>query len=98
MIRQGCVALKFKVEREWNKVVYAPKTILIDANISAGNSGSPLFRRPDLGDNVARLYGIITSHITSSIFDYGGKKIGKENSGLGIATSIDHIIDLIESL
>lgn len=98
LIRLGCVALKFENEREWGGVRYAPKTILIDGHVSAGNSGSPIFSKPTLSDRHARLYGVITSHITSNIFDFSGKAIGRENSGLGIAASIDHIIDLIESL
>lgn len=98
LIRQGCVSLKFEIEKIWRGIRYAPKTILIDGNVSAGNSGSPVFRKPTFGDNVARLYGVITSHIASDIFDYQGRAIGRENSGLGIAASIDHILDLIESL
>ncbi len=98
LIRQGCVSIKLETEKTWNNVRYPPKTIVIDGNVSAGNSGSPLFRKPNSRDNIARLYGVITSHITSKIFDFNGKAIGRENSGLGIASSIDHIIDLIESL
>ena len=98
LIRQGCVSLKFDIEKIWHNVRYAPKTIIIDGHVSAGNSGSPIFRKPIRGDNRARLCGIITSHKTSDIFNYQGRAIGRGNSGLGIASSIDHIIDLIESL
>jgi len=98
LIRQGCVSLKFEIQKIWHRVRYAPKTFLIDGHVSAGNSGSPVFRKPTSGDNIARLYGVITSHITSDVLDIRGRSIGKGNSGLGIASSIDHVIDLIESL
>ena len=98
LIRLGCVSLKLEIEKIWRGIRYPPKTILIDGNVSAGNSGSPVFRKPTSGDKVARLYGVITSHIASDISDYQGNIIGRENSGLGIAASIDHILDLIESL
>ena len=98
LIRLGCVSLKFEIEKIWRTIRYAPKTILIDGNVSAGNSGSPVFRKPTPLDNKAKLYGVITSHMTSDIFNVLGRAIGKENSGLGIASSIDHVIDLIESL
>lgn len=97
LIRQGCVSLKFEIEKIWRNIRYAPKTILIDGHVSAGNSGSPVFRKPTLGDTKARLYGVITSHITSDVLDVRGRSIGRGNSGLGIASSIDHVIDLIES-
>lgn len=98
LIRQGCVALKFDLRGTWQKVTYASKTILIDGNISAGNSGSPIFSKPTIMSPKVSLYGIITSHLTSPIYDFGGLPIGRENAGLGIASSIDHIIDLLDIL
>jgi len=102
-IRQGCVSLKLDSEIIIGKMRYAPKTIIIDGQVSSGNSGSPVFRKPvieyhtrKLGPLPPQLFGIVTAHVESKIFDLNKKPIAKENSGLGIVTATDHIIDLLE--
>ena len=102
-IREGCVSLKLDSETIIRKIRYAPKTIIIDGQVSSGNSGSPVFRKPiieyatrELGPLLPVLFGIVTSHIESIIKDLNGNPIAKENSGLGIVSSTNHIIDLLD--
>lgn len=93
-VRQGCVSLKLNSETKIGEIRYAPKTIIIDGQVSRGNSGSPVFRK-SAPSRTPILFGIVTSHIESIILDLHGNPIAKENSGLGIVSSADHIIDLI---
>lgn len=107
VVRQGCVSLKIINTTIINRITYEKKTILIDGNISAGNSGSPLFTKPSFIDmeklridefKYAKLCGIVTGHIQSIIKGFNDEPIARENSGIGIISSIDHFIDLFEQI
>ena len=107
VIRQGCVALKFDEETRIGKITYPEKTIIIDGQVSGGNSGSPVFRKPSFIDMKTRsigqyiqpvLIGIVSGHIESIIEDLYGKPIARENSGLGKITSTDKVIEVIDNM
>lgn len=107
VVRQGCIALKFDEETKINEVTYPEKSIIIDGQVSGGNSGSPIFRKPSFVDMETRtigtfvppvFIGIVTSHIASIIKDLNERPIARENSGLGIVSSTNQIIDLIDSV
>jgi len=107
VIRQGCIALKFDEETRIEDIIYPKKTFIIDGQVSSGNSGSPVFRKPSFIDMANRsigkymppvFMGIITSHIASTLYDFNNRPIARENSGLGIVSSINHIKDLLDSI
>lgn len=104
-IRQGCVSLQIASEMKWGKIRYPPKTILIDGQVSSGNSGSPVFRKPTIapspyaiGPSQPSLFGIVIGHIQSKIYNLDDipMPIARENSGLGIVSATDHIITLLD--
>ena len=79
----------------------------MDGQVSSGNSGSPVFMKPTFIDverrsigqyHPPKLFGIVTSHIASIINDLNDRPIARENSGLGMISSVDRLIELLESI
>ena len=102
-IRQGCVGLKIPHRLALHGTVYPEKTVLLDASVTAGNSGSPVFTKPIIipqagGIQVisSRLCGIVSGHHCNVVKDFNKKAIGLENAGIGIVHSIDQLIPLLE--
>jgi len=78
VIRKGMVAHKEKK----GKVLY------VDAVVTGGNSGGPVFKIEDDGE--AKLVGIISGFLPSI------RKEGAFHSGLGTVFSSDYIIDILK--
>ena len=107
VLRKACLALKLDEQRDFLGATYPDKTMFIDASVSGGNSGSPVFRVPDVvdfgGARISRsedthLVGIISGHLTSLIQDFNGTPIARENSGLGIMYPVDNIIETLDAI
>jgi len=88
VVRQGCVSLKFTNKTIIGNITYAKNSVLIDGNISSGNSDSPLFTKPTFIDieklsigkfKDAKLCGFVTGHIESRIKDFNSNPIAIEN-------------------
>ena len=104
--RKGCIAQKFPNEfeisiGEYRKITFTEKQMIIDAHVSKGNSGCPVFTSPRFkstrnGTSTGPyLIGIVRSHIES---DIKGSYNLKEHSGLGEIYSTDIIVELLNQM
>ena len=106
VFRKGCIAQKFPNELEvsigdYRKISFTEKQMIIDAHVSKGNSGCPVFTSPHFkstkkGVSMGPYFiGIVRSHIESNIKD---SYILKEHSGLGEIYSTDTVVELLNQM
>ena len=101
IVRQGIVARS----QDWQKGI--SDTFLIDASIFPGNSGGPVFRRPELQgftgrqNNQCLLIGMVSSYMPYQEFaisEQTGRRrmMFEENWGLGVVVPHDNIYDTVK--
>lgn len=104
--RQGMVGLNLTHSLSLHGTTYPARTIFIDATVTIGNSGSPVFTKPSLviqsnGIQLiqSRFIGIASSNVVTPTKVLSERDaLVKENAGIGILHSVDHILNLLNQL